>query len=238
MNDVRAARQSTGLSQREFAQLIGVALETMRAWDSGRRQPPAAALAQISSIVSAYARGQSPEPPMDRRDSVSRLLAPAPDAAATRSDEAPLALPVLARVLNVSVFRLREAARDGRLAVTYGTRVAFGHAIPRATLAAGEVYKRQFYGKKARWVDRPGPPTLLATPPPDFDRQIAGLRRRLCLTQTQLARRIGAANKAVIYQWESRKRRPSPLLWRRVEALACEIALRRSERSSSARRVV
>jgi hypothetical protein len=31
-----------------------------------------------------------------------------------------------------------------------------------------------------------------------------------------LARRIGAAGKAVVYQWESRKRTPSPVLWQRV----------------------
>jgi hypothetical protein len=40
------------------------------------------------------------------------------------------------------------------------------------------------------------------------------------MTQTQLAARIGAAGKAVIYQWETRKRRPSPILWSRVVVLA------------------
>ena len=44
------------------------------------------------------------------------------------------------------------------------------------------------------------------------------LRRRLRLTQHDLARRIGAANKAVVYQWESRQRKPSPVFWKRVEA--------------------
>jgi DNA-binding transcriptional regulator YiaG len=41
----------------------------------------------------------------------------------------------------------------------------------------------------------------------------------LRLTQRDFARRIGAANKAVVYQWESRKRTPSPVFWKRVEAL-------------------
>ena len=36
------------------------------------------------------------------------------------------------------------------------------------------------------------------------------------LTQGALAGRIGAAGKAVVYQWESRKRTPSPVLWQRV----------------------
>jgi hypothetical protein len=39
------------------------------------------------------------------------------------------------------------------------------------------------------------------------------------LRQRDLARRIGAANKAVVYQWESRQRRPSPVFWKRVEIL-------------------
>ena len=45
------------------------------------------------------------------------------------------------------------------------------------------------------------------------------LRRRMRLTQEALAQRIGAAGKAVVYQWESRKRTPSPVFWERVEAL-------------------
>lgn len=56
--------------------------------------------------------------------------------------------------------------------------------------------------------------------PEDFDRQLVALRTRLRISQTQLATRIGAAGKAVIYQWESRKRRPSPILWQRVSQLA------------------
>jgi DNA-binding transcriptional regulator YiaG len=52
--------------------------------------------------------------------------------------------------------------------------------------------------------------------PDDFDRQLVALRTRLKISQTELGARIGAAGKAVIYQWESRKRRPSPILWRRV----------------------
>ena len=43
--------------------------------------------------------------------------------------------------------------------------------------------------------------------------------RRLRFTQDGLARRIGAAGKAVIYQWESRKRTPSPVLWQQVMRL-------------------
>ena len=42
----------------------------------------------------------------------------------------------------------------------------------------------------------------------------------LKLTQAALAQRIGAAGKAVIYQWESRKRTPSPVFWQRIQALS------------------
>jgi hypothetical protein len=45
------------------------------------------------------------------------------------------------------------------------------------------------------------------------------LRRQLSMTQTQLATTIGAAGKAVVYQWESGKRTPSPVSWRRIEQL-------------------
>ena len=37
--------------------------------------------------------------------------------------------------------------------------------------------------------------------------------------QGQLATLVGAAHKAVVYQWEARKRTPSPLFWQRIAAL-------------------
>ena len=54
------------------------------------------------------------------------------------------------------------------------------------------------------------------------DAAISATRRivskRLVITgiQAGLARRIGAAGKAIVYQWESKKRTPSPVLWQRV----------------------
>jgi DNA-binding XRE family transcriptional regulator len=59
-------------------------------------------------------------------------------------------------------------------------------------------------------------PAPLPAVPRDYPQHLLRLRRQLQLTQTGLARRIGAAGKAVIYQWESRKRTPSPVLWQRV----------------------
>jgi DNA-binding XRE family transcriptional regulator len=59
-------------------------------------------------------------------------------------------------------------------------------------------------------------PGALPAVPRDHDKRLRDLRRRRALTQDALARGIGAAGKAVVYQWESRKRTPSPVLWQRV----------------------
>jgi transcriptional regulator with XRE-family HTH domain len=53
----------------------------------------------------------------------------------------------------------------------------------------------------------------------------------LGLTQAQFADKIGAASKAVVYQWESKKRKPSPVFWQRIEELEkTSIAARRHVR--------
>jgi DNA-binding XRE family transcriptional regulator len=51
--------------------------------------------------------------------------------------------------------------------------------------------------------------------PSDWVRQLLHFRRELRLTQAQLAEQIGAAGKAVVYQWESGIRQPSPVFWLR-----------------------
>jgi DNA-binding transcriptional regulator YiaG len=53
------------------------------------------------------------------------------------------------------------------------------------------------------------------------------LRQCLNLSQAQLAARPGAANAAVVYQWESRKRTPSPVFWKAVAQLEATAAGRR-----------
>jgi len=42
--------------------------------------------------------------------------------------------------------------------------------------------------------------------PSNFASHLIGLRLRLRITQGELARRIGAASKAVVYLWESCRR--------------------------------
>jgi DNA-binding transcriptional regulator YiaG len=47
--DVKAVREQTGLTQREFAQLMRVSIKTLQNWEQHRRNPtgPAAALLKI-----------------------------------------------------------------------------------------------------------------------------------------------------------------------------------------------
>jgi DNA-binding transcriptional regulator YiaG len=186
MTAIRGLRLSAKLSQAAFALRLGVSSETYRLWDAGRRDTPSAVLAKARALANAG------------------------------TDDQPRGLQELAGTLGVSVYRLREAARDGRLVVTYGNQIVFGHPVPRATRFAGEAYKRQYYGKKARWTPRPVPPEAFEDVPSDYDRRLIALRRRLRLSQAKLATALGAASKAVVYQWESRKRAPSPLFWRKI----------------------
>ena len=49
--EVKAIREQTGLSQNQFAQMIGVSKSTLENWEQGRRSPtgPAKALLKIVS---------------------------------------------------------------------------------------------------------------------------------------------------------------------------------------------
>jgi DNA-binding transcriptional regulator YiaG len=58
--------------------------------------------------------------------------------------------------------------------------------------------------------------------PERYHAELVGIRRRLEFTQSQLAASIGAAGKAVVYQWEARKRKPSPVFWQKIQALAVD----------------
>jgi transcriptional regulator with XRE-family HTH domain len=125
MTSLRSLRLATKASQAVFAARLGVSVDAYRPWDAGRREPPAEILAKAHTLANVG------------------------------PDDRPIALPLLAELLGVSVFRLREAARDGRLAVTYGTRTAFGRAIPRATRLAesstsGATTARDRVGFRAR----------------------------------------------------------------------------------------
>ncbi len=48
MSSVISARKKTGLSQSEFAKLLGVSVRTLQDWEQGRRQPSGAAKTLIA----------------------------------------------------------------------------------------------------------------------------------------------------------------------------------------------
>ena len=153
-----------------------------------------------------------------RRATPPQMLARARVLATHRNDHALLPLPVLALLVGVHVKTLRSAARDGRLSVTYDTRTTFRRLRARATLADARAFRRSYYGRTVRPDDRRAPLTW-ASVPSDYDAQIRTLRRALGVSQAQLATLVGAARKAVVYQWEARKRMPSPLFWQRITVL-------------------
>lgn len=124
-----------------------------------------------------------------------------------------LPLAQLATELGVHVRTLQAATRTGRLEAHFSVLSVFGRPIRFASRAAGAqflaMHYRCFSGQQVCPVPLPGVPD-------DYDQQLRALRQRRRLTQGALARRIGAAGKAVVYQWESRKRTPSPVFWTRV----------------------
>lgn len=128
-----------------------------------------------------------------------------------------LPLAQLAADCGMHVRTLQHAAKDGRLSVRFSTRMAFGKLVAFASREAVERFRRTFYRRTRQWTPRP--PSPITVVPDDYDRVLVQLRNTLRFSQSALAAHVGAASKAVVYQWESRRRRPSPLLWTRVEAL-------------------
>ena len=169
--------------------MLGVAVETFRTWDAGRRPAPPAIVRRTQTL-------EAKRPPRD--------LIP---------------LQLLADELHVHVRTLRAAAHDGRLAVTFGSRPYFGKLTATATREAGArfmaTWYRRTYGRSRRRLVA----VCRMSVPANYAAQLIGLRHRLGLSQEQLAAKVGAASKAVVYQWESGKRTPSPVFWLRVERL-------------------
>lgn len=185
---VRQCRHALGLSQARFAAELGVALETYRTWDSGRRPV--------------------------RREILTRANA----LALRRDPQALLPLDTLALLIHVHVRTLHAAARDGRLRVTYDTRTTFRRLRARATLVDAEIFLHTFF-EKAVWPKERPAPLRWQQVPADYAERIRDVRQRLGLSQSALAARVGAARKAVVYQWESRKRTLSPVFWQRIHTL-------------------
>jgi DNA-binding transcriptional regulator YiaG len=130
----------------------------------------------------------------------------------------PLPLRRLADELGVHVQTLQRAVRTGRLVASFSTRSVFGQPRRLATRAAAAQFMADHYHRRLAIGQTCTAP--LPSVPIDYDHRLRSLRRRLQLSQAALAARVGAAGKAVVYQWESRKRTPSPVFWQRVQELA------------------
>lgn len=202
VNELRELRRAAGLGQREFAGQLSVALETFRTWDSGRRGVPTQVMERARLLIAEGGVSNKLRPLDQPADGVHLHVA----------DEL-LSLDHLAREIGVHPRTLRSAARVGRVQVQFSVKSAFGRPIRVATRAAGQAFKEQHY---RRYGGRSQAVAPLPIVPSDYDNRLRILRRDLGLTQGALAALIGAAGKAVVYQWESRKRTPSPVLWERV----------------------
>jgi transcriptional regulator with XRE-family HTH domain len=124
---LREIRTRLCLSQADCAAALGVAIETLRTWDAGRRPAPEAIVSQARKVKA--------KPPL--RDRVP--------------------LQVLADELKVHVRTLRAAAHDGRLAATFGLRPFFGKLTATATREAGAEFMATWYrrtygrGRRRPW---------------------------------------------------------------------------------------
>lgn len=191
MPSIRDIRLTSGYSQRSFALLLDVPFETYRPLDSARRPVPPALLRRAERVLAQHRRATE----LFRVD-------------------------VLAREFAIHSRTLRAAARDGRLRVHFSTRSVFGRPVRLASRASIDEFVRLHYRQRYSRYVTPLLRPCVTVVPTNFASRLIGLRLRLRLTQAELARRIGAANKSVIYQWETRKRIPSVVFWVRVEELA------------------
>lgn len=186
---LREIRTRLGLSQAECATALGIALKTFRAWDSGRRLAPVAVINQARTLK------------------------------AKRSLHDLVPLQVLADELHVHVRTLRAAAHDGRLAAQFSTRPFFGKLTATATREAAAQFMAKWYRRTYGRGRRRPVAACRVTVPANYAATLVGLRRRLGLSQQRLAAKVGAASKAVVYQWESGKRKPSQVFWLRIARL-------------------
>jgi DNA-binding transcriptional regulator YiaG len=189
VNALRQLRNNAHLSQRDLAGLLDVPVNTFRMWDSGLRPVPCGILDRAKASLVKHAR-----------------------------DTELVSLDQLAAELGVHQRTLRTAARTGRLAVQFSSRSVFGRPIRRATRQAAAAFMERYYKQSySRFAVKPRLPDTHV--PSDVPQRLKRLRRKCRLTQAQLAKAIGAANKAVVYQWESGLRKPSPVFWQKIAEL-------------------
>jgi len=150
-----------------------------------------------------------------RRTPDSVLSAARALAAEQRHQQELLLVPALAAELGIHKSTLEAAIRTGRLRAQFSTRSVFGRPVRSVARRDGEYFRQTAYGRR----HAPAVCTPFLKVPADYPDRLVRLRRTLGLTQAALAQQVGAASKSVIYQWESRKRRPSPVFWEKVQRL-------------------
>jgi ribosome-binding protein aMBF1 (putative translation factor) len=101
----------------------------------------------------------------------------------------------------------------------FTARPFFGKLTATATREAGAQFMAKWYRRTYGRGRRRPVAVCRVTVPASYAATVVGLRHRLGLSQQQLADKVGAAGKAVIYQWESGKRKPSQVFWLRIERL-------------------
>ena len=164
---LREIRTQLGLSQAECATALGVALETFRTWDAGRRPAP--------EVIVREARTLKAKRPLHDR----------------------VPLQVLADELHVHVRTLRAAAHDGRLAATFGPRPYFGKLTATATREAAARFMATWYRRTYGRGQRRPVSVCRVTVPANYAPTLVGLRHRLGLSQQRLAAKIGAASAVI-----------------------------------------
>jgi DNA-binding transcriptional regulator YiaG len=169
------------------------------------RLSQAAFAAKLGVLLETYRTWDS-----GRRESPANIVTLARQLAAGPSDDEPVPLVLLAPLIGVHVRTLRHAARMGRLQVTYDTRTTFRQVRRLATRRDADVFLRTFYRQTYSRYSRHAQVRFPGVPN-DYDAQVRALRHRLDLSQARFAKQVGAASRAVVYQWESQKRIPSPL---------------------------
>lgn len=190
MTEIRALRHALNLSQQQFAALLSVPVNTLRMWDSGLRPARLEVVVKAKAVVAEH-----------------------------HHQHELLSLDTLAREFGIHQRTLRDAVRAGRLEVQFSTRSVFGRPIRLATRAAVRAYQAQYYRRSySRTMRKPAKPGRFVLPE-DYSERITLTRHALRVTLTEFAAAIGAANKAVVYQWESGKRKPSAVFWSRIVAL-------------------
>jgi DNA-binding transcriptional regulator YiaG len=189
VTELRVCRRQLGLSQSELANALRVPRNSLRMWDSGLRPTPDGMLERARVVAAEAVREQQP-----------------------------LTLPALAKQLkrappHASSSRANWTPRSALLAAIGVWSPATVLNTRRRKSISANVYYKRYGGQPAGCFEVP------ARGPNRCRRHLRELRRRLRISQRDLAELVGASNKAVVYQWESGKRRPSPVFWDRVLAL-------------------